>query len=508
MVDKTPPTHNTRESSSYWQARYAVSPGSTYGLLRYERPEPDAARLGGPAQRGPQEGAAGALAPLTKSVDRISTSTDTETGEYQEFTRDNRRDELRRIVSDAERSATARTERYTLQRTARDILSWHDRDAPIRNGKRCLELGAHGIKPTNPWRVTFCSWRALEDPTVWKADDTGKAHFKGLAVCGSVWTCPVCAAKISQHRAQEIKHACDQHAEQGGSLVMCTLTFSHSREDDLKALIGDSKRSRGLRAALRRFRQSRIYRAFKEDTGIYGLVRNLEVTYGDAHGWHPHVHELWFLPYKLSDRALARLKSRLFTAWKDACIKSGLAPPNRKRGIDLLGVISPAEYMAKMGREQSWGVDAEMTRSHIKRGKFSSLTPFDLLRVASEGGARAGEARSRFVEYAHAFHGARQCYWTPGLKDRFGVQEVTDEDVARREAARSHLLTTISKATWKRALRFSFDVRGLILRLAETGGEPAIQRLLAPAADPAAPSGEPRPHVGSAVSAYPGLGCC
>ncbi|MGM9117332.1 hypothetical protein ACTFF4_05615, partial [Campylobacter jejuni] len=82
--------------------------------------------------------------------------------------------------------------------------------------------------------------------------------------------------------------------------------------DDLKALVGDSKRSHGLRAALRRFRQSRTYRHFKEDTGITGLIRNLEVTYGDANGWHPHVHELWFLPRRFSDRAIARLKSQLF----------------------------------------------------------------------------------------------------------------------------------------------------------------------------------------------------
>lgn len=261
---------------------------------------------------------------------------------------------------------------------------------------------------------------------------------------------------------------------------MCTLTFSHSRNDDLKALVGDSKRSHGLRAALRRFRQSRTYRHFKEDTGITGLIRNLEVTYGDANGWHPHVHELWFLPRRFSDRAIARLKSQLFQAWRDACVKSGLSAPNQKRGIDLLGVVSPAEYLAKMGREQRWGAHAELTKSHIKRGRFHSMTPFDLLRCAGEVGLRSGEAKLRFAEYAHAFHGSRQCYWSPGLKDHFGVKEVSDEEAAKVEAERSYRIALIPKATWKRILRLPFDARGLILRLAETGGEAAVLRFVDP----------------------------
>lgn len=492
MVDSSAPSIK-RGPSAYWSSRYEAVPvsldgtregsqGSSLDVLRYERGEPASgdASLVGVRAAGDGQGAGGALAPLTKSVDTFSESVDEKTGEYLRVTRDTRCAELRIIRDQNEASAEARSERFALQRISRDILSWHDRKRPINSGKRALKTASGEGVGTSPWRVTWCNWRAFEDPSVWIGKDTCKAHYKGLAVCGSVWTCPVCAAKISNLRAQEIQRACDAHHEAGGSLIMATFTFSHSRNDDLGALIGDSKRAKGLRAALRRFRQSRTWREFKEDTGIIGMVRNLEVTYGDANGWHPHVHELWFLPYHLSDRARARIKAKLFAAWKKACVESGLSAPNQKRGIDLLGVVSPAEYLAKMGREQLWGVDAEMTKSHIKRGRFQSMSPFDLLRCVASGGARAAEARTRFAEYAHAFHGSRQCFWSAGLKAHFGVDEVSDEEAAKLEAEKSYRVAIISKSCWKALLRLRYEARGLVLRLAETGGEQAVLRFIAP----------------------------
>ena len=32
-----------------------------------------------------------------------------------------------------------------------------------------------------------------------------KCHYGGLMVCGSIWVCPVCAAKISEHRRMDLQ---------------------------------------------------------------------------------------------------------------------------------------------------------------------------------------------------------------------------------------------------------------------------------------------------------------
>ena len=53
------------------------------------------------------------------------------------------------------------------------------------------------------------------------------AHYKSLIVCGSVWMCPLCAAKISERRRDELERAVTHHVEQG-AVYMATYTVSHS----------------------------------------------------------------------------------------------------------------------------------------------------------------------------------------------------------------------------------------------------------------------------------------
>ena len=70
-----------------------------------------------------------------------------------------------------------RVERYALQAVARDIL-------PKSRTALCLRTRIKGGDGVG----------------VWKCDHSGTAHYSGLIVCGSVWTCPVCGAKISEKR--------------------------------------------------------------------------------------------------------------------------------------------------------------------------------------------------------------------------------------------------------------------------------------------------------------------
>lgn len=47
----------------------------------------------------------------------------------------------------------------------------------------------------------------LADIDLCKGHTHGKAFYQGLMACGGVWTCPVCAAKVSERRRQELKEA-------------------------------------------------------------------------------------------------------------------------------------------------------------------------------------------------------------------------------------------------------------------------------------------------------------
>jgi len=412
-----------------------------------------------PLKKGPKS----LLVHITKSAAALRGVIDQKTGEIQWF----KLNERSREYCSVDSPENALFERFKLQNTARQIL----------------QSARHPRGQDSRWRVIFCLRCLLKiapHVAVMLSEQFGKAHYKNLITCGSVWTCSCCAAKISSRRAEEISAAADTHIAAGGALYMGTYTFSHSLQDLLTGLLGNRESRRGLLGALYRFRYSRAYKVLCASYGVIGFIRALEVTKSYANGWHPHVHELLFFTRALSESELRSFKNKLFELWYQACLKAGLALPNRKNGVDVVRAFSPAEYLQKFGREQNWGTGAELTRSHVKHGRNrKGMTPFDLLRIASENQDFSGYEAKAFVEYATAFYGARQCVWSRGLKQAFGIGEVSDEEIAAREDDKAQLIMTIEPELWRKAIKADPNNRAAILRLAETGGREAVERFLA-----------------------------
>src|SRR5437899_838098 len=61
----------------------------------------------------------------------------------------------------------------------------------------------------------------------------GVHHFSGMSTCGSGWVCPVCAAKIRYHRADEASRAVVTALDQGMGALFVTRTIAHTAEDTL-----------------------------------------------------------------------------------------------------------------------------------------------------------------------------------------------------------------------------------------------------------------------------------
>lgn len=341
------------------------------------------------------------------------------------------------------------TDRFKLQSVARSYLL--DVNTPKGSKFRLLDC----------YRSRISS-----DVVVMNAPDSN-SFFGNLATCGSVWTCPVCAAKITERRRNELNLLLNYHSEAEGTLVMATLTFSHKRNERLRDLLGGSNRKFGFRGALQKFRNSRVYKRVMKKIGYVGLVRALEVTYG-SNGWHPHSHEVLLLDSTVPlERVLKILRGRdMFEAWKRACVASGLNAPSFKHGLDFQLALSPADYLAKFGYSQKWGVGAELTKQHIKQGK-GSLTPFDFLR--SVGTDDELYFRNLWREYSQAFFGCAQLYYSRGLKNLFNIDDLTDEELANQIEKDSIILFRISKVDWSAILKLPFDIRGDILRYADVG---------------------------------------
>jgi len=320
-------------------------------------------------------------------------------------------------------SRTTRAERYALQSAARKIL-------PKERVSRCLRLPI-----------------PRSEIEVWRHQTTAKSFYAGLGVCGSVWTCPVCAAKISERRRLELQTAVDRHIMYGGHVAMLTLTVRHTYRDDLETLLIR------LAKSMDRFRSGKRYNNLRKKIGLIGTIRAFELTHGQ-NGWHPHFHILLFYQEKQN---LLDLMAEYVRLWDVACSASGLE--SSPQGISLQDAQDAAYYASK------WGVDSEMAKSHSKRGGGDKgRTPFDILRdyLADP----QPKDKKLFQIYATCFKGKQQLVWSRGLKAHFDIQNLDDEQIAKKKEEPADRLGIVPWEVWRQAA-IKKDLRETLLSLTE-----------------------------------------
>jgi hypothetical protein len=335
-------------------------------------------------------------------------------------------------VTDAERveaGLLAKSRRYDLSRTAQSLL--YDRDKPAAAQKRvcwCCRTITNGHGTVG----------------VYRAEGGESARLSGLSTCGSVWHCPVCAAKITEQRRKELDLAVTAWVKHGGRVELLTLTFPHEADMPLAELLPKFAK------ALQSFKNSKAYKRIGAAAGRAGNIRSLETTWGE-NGWHPHVHELVFLSGEIPDDDVEALSG----IWARALLKVKLATTadlgNMLARVDTektgaRGCIAltlqdgkyAAEYIAKFGHDAAWGASAEMTKPHSKLGKAGEFggtdhyTPFQLLAWAESGDDRAA---ALFREFAAAFEGKRMLSWSPKLRLLLNgcESELSDEEIAAHD---------------------------------------------------------------------------
>lgn len=324
-----------------------------------------------------------------------------------------------------------------------------------------MQAVAKHMLPNN--RIGICLRYQIEKygtVDVFKHRDTQKAFYGGLMVCGSVWICPVCASKISERRRTELKRASDVHRNTNGYLTMLTLTFSHSKTDRLDDLL--------LRfgQALIKFRTGKRYNNLRKELGLIGSVRAFEITYGD-NGWHPHIHLLNFHSNEIEGFEMQEYEDRFYDLWSKASAKFDLTM-TREHGVKLEDASQADQYIGKWGDEleKKWSIDSEMTKANIKKGREQSLTPFDFLRKVVEDGDLTYSGQ--YKEYSEAMRGRTQLKWSPGLKERFLIQDKSDEEIASSKEEPADLLGGLTWEEWRYILQN--NLRAELLDLIEEHG--------------------------------------
>lgn len=283
------------------------------------------------------------------------------------------------------------------------------------------------------YRVVGCARNMTGDQVqIYRTVTGDNARYASLVTCGSVWHCPVCAAKITEQRRADLQQAINAWAKQGGAVFLMTLTFPHEFDMPLAELTGKFAK------ALQKFKNCRAFKRVMEQHGRAGSVRSLEVTVGQ-NGWHPHTHELIFAREGMLEdmRAMDELRH----AWVNALLKCGLGGNDQlndmlQYAFDFQGGDYAAEYVAKFGQDpklyEEWGAASELTKQHAKIGRGAHLSPFGLLQHFAETGDERSAAL--FREYAEQFQGKRMLFWSPKLRQKLALgDEREDDEIAAAE---------------------------------------------------------------------------
>lgn len=218
------------------------------------------------------------------------------------------------------------------------------------------------------------------------------SFFTGTVTCKSLWACPICSARISGTRRDELNTLLAWARAGGHSVVMLTLTARHSRKTDLVPFLSS------LKDACTRLRQSRVWRGL----GFVGSVTATEVTHG-ANGWHPHFHLVLILPASSGD-ALAAVET-LRPEWLRCLGNEGLS--GNQAAFQVQAADAVGDYISK------FAAASEMTLGQSKSGRSGSRNPWQLLADARDGCPLSARL---WVEFALAFKGRRQLVWSRGLR--------------------------------------------------------------------------------------------
>lgn len=328
-------------------------------------------------------------------------------------------------------------------------------------------------------RVCFCGKRKIDKNKkrgVVYNPKTERAYFDNVMRCGSIWDCKPCAKKITEVRRKELAFA-NELWKSGvvlqtfdysdypenfigpirptweyvkGHTYLITLTNSHNAGHSLLS------QREGQKKAMERFFKGRKAEALMGRLGKRFHITNYEVTYG-KNGWHPHHHILVFSDKELSISEFSALRNELAEHWINCCRLSKLPLPNMEHGLDLADGTYADQYIGK------WGVEHEMTKGHIKKGKEGGLTPFDLLQLSFEDELIFGRKPSQlFKEYAAAFKGARQLMWSRGLKDVFGLRDVSDDEIMDKVTEEAIKLNEVEDLVFRLLVKYKKYVEFLI----------------------------------------------
>lgn len=316
-----------------------------------------------------------------------------------------------------------------------------------------------------------------------------RARTTGLMKCGSGWVCAPCQAAIVERRREELKRALENSS---ATMVpfLVTYTMQHDRSDRL------AKTLQTLLDSYRAMRSGRAWQLFKEDYAAVGSIRATEITWSRDNGYHPHFHEILFLDaakifpgahdsvnhrgevvHHVQNHDIETIRTglynTLFDMWSHQIRRSGRVTSGK--AFDVRSARQDvADYVAKWGHLPHDGEHGEMAREvanvTTKRGRGDGhLTPHEILYLAPRSKLHCAV----WAEYAHETKGKSALHWSPGLKAKLQVDEMSDQEAAQGIATDTDiLLAELSFDAWDKIQAVGQVAQ--VMSIAHTGDPDAL----------------------------------
>jgi hypothetical protein len=303
----------------------------------------------------------------------------------------------------------------------------------------------------------------------------GVHHFTGMSTCGFGFACPVCAAKVRAHRADEVSRAVVAALHMGMDALFVTRTIPHSAEEKLGVTLGLLNEGR------RYVSNQTVVKRERKAAGYIGGIAAKEITYG-FNGWHPHSHDIEYMEHELSLEHFAALSNVYYDYLNQFYSRYGFDGLSRQHGVWVehieLNGVALARYVAKLqeGGTIRLHTAHELTRADLKRGRAGSLTPFDILSEFFGTGDTA--LLDLYHEFERETYGRSVIRFTKGLRARLLPNEPdeSDEEKARKEVGGIDVVKFASWFYYKIARVPGLE--GKVLTALDTGGFAALVELL------------------------------
>lgn len=227
-----------------------------------------------------------------------------------------------------------------------------------------------------------------------------------------------------------------------------TNTVRHNRQDRLTTLMD------GLSYGWGRMTSGRAYKVARDDAGVIGYNRSLEVTWGPVNGWHPHFHSLWFAKHlHRAEDAEAfgfAMWARFDQGVQKAGLRSTLPAANDWQRVTPLepDAASVGKYLQKVADPAGLGYELTHSQSKTARRANSTEPHWSLLKQAVHG---VTPDLWLWHEYERATFGKQQLVSSKKLDELLGVKvdDATDDEIAAEElGTRDDALVVIDAEGW------------------------------------------------------------